>query len=100
MRGEREKLNSILPREIGDRDDPAFLPKQAVRKGRNVAHVNPGANDNAAFAHGRECGRHQLSNRRIDDRGIERFRRLFVRLPPRRRRDARQKLARPRLLDA
>ena len=78
FRGKGEKFKSILPREIGDRDDLAFLPKQTIRKGRDIAHVNPGANDNATLAHRRERGRHQFTDRRIDDRRVERLGRSFA----------------------
>ena len=78
LSGECKKIYPIPAREIGDRDDLALLPKQTIRKGWDIAHVNPGANDNATLAHRRERGRHQFPDWRIDDRGIELVGRLFA----------------------
>ena len=69
---------AVAASEIGDRADAALSPQQPVRECRDVAHVNPGA-DNGTAARGR-CKRNgdQRPGGREDQRRIERRRRLFV----------------------
>ena len=53
--------------------------RSSIGERRNVAHVNPAADDRAAaLEHAQRC-RDERTDRREDDRGIELFRRHFVR---------------------
>src|SRR5262249_49452602 len=44
---------------------------QAVRKARDVAHMDAGADHAAALARCRECGRYERADRREQDRRVE-----------------------------
>jgi hypothetical protein len=79
MRREAQKIEPIAAGKIGDRDKPTFFPEERIGKARDVAHVNSGADDGAAFLHGGERQRDERADRRVDDRRVERFGCLFVR---------------------
>ena len=70
--------SASLPRQVGDRHDLPLFPEQPVRKARDVAHVDAGADHAAALAHRLQRRRHQRADRRKDDGGVERLRRRFV----------------------
>jgi hypothetical protein len=82
----RQKLAGVLPRKIGDGDELPLLPQDALGKARNVGHVDAAAHHACAFLHRAQGGRHERSDRRENDGGIERFRRHLVGAPPRPRR--------------
>ena len=58
-RCEFEKFFAIAASQVRDRSDDAFVPKIDIGKGRDVAHVNSPANDNAAFCQRTQRGWHQ-----------------------------------------
>src|SRR3954467_12218163 len=60
-RGEREELVSVLPRQVRDRSENALAPEQVVRERRNVAHVDPGADDDATLGDRTERRRDELT---------------------------------------
>ena len=76
--GAWRRNDAVLPREIGDGQELTFLPKQRVGEARNVAHMDAGAHDPAAFADSLQRQRNQIADGREDDRGIERLRRHLV----------------------
>jgi CheY-like chemotaxis protein len=45
-----EEVDPILAGEIGDRDKPALFPQQLIGKTGNIAHMDAGADHDAAFA--------------------------------------------------
>jgi hypothetical protein len=65
---EVEELYAVVSRQIRDRQDLSLLPQQTVRKARNVAHMDTGADNATTFAHRRG---HPRADQRIDDRTIE-----------------------------
>ncbi len=73
LRGQRQELLAIGARQVGHRADAALAPQPAVREGRDVAHVDAGADDGAALARGLQRGRHQRADRREDQRRIQRL---------------------------
>ena len=52
-----------------------------VGKGRNIRHVNAGADHAPALAHRAQCQRDQRTDRRVNDGSVERHRRLVFRCP-------------------
>lgn len=46
-----EELDPIIAREVGDGEQLPLFPEYAVGKGRNIRHVNAGADHPSAFAH-------------------------------------------------
>src|SRR5262249_46641362 len=50
FRGDAHELGGILPGEICDRAQDAFSPEKVIGELRNIAHVDPAANDNSSFA--------------------------------------------------
>src|ERR1700677_3524546 len=78
-RRQLQEVEPVLPGEIGDRHELPLLPKQAIGKGRNVAHMDARANDSTAFANRLQRQGNEISGRRKDDRGVEGLRRYFVR---------------------
>src|SRR5208337_2093342 len=66
-----QKIESILPREIGDRDKLPLFPAQAVGEAWDIAHVDACANNAAALADRLERERHESANGSKDDRSIE-----------------------------
>src|SRR5262245_33836796 len=73
-----EKIYAVPAREIGDRDDLSFFPQQVIGKARDIAHVDAGAHHAAALAHRPQGGWNERAHRRVDDRGIEGFRRQLI----------------------
>src|SRR2546428_13984433 len=73
-----KKILAILTGEIGYRTYTALSPEQRIRKCRNVAHMNAGANDAAARHGRRECCRHERTNRREYQRSVQQRRRRLV----------------------
>ena len=66
-----QKLEGILAGQVGHRDHLAFFPQQPIRKRRDVAHVDAGADDTTTLADRGRCRRHQRTDRREQDGGIE-----------------------------
>ena len=66
-----EKINAILPGQVGYRYDLSFSPQDVVGKGGDVRHVYPRAHDAPAFANGAKSLRHQRPDWRVNDRGIQ-----------------------------
>src|SRR5262245_50049084 len=54
LRHKTEEFGRVAAREVSHRHDLTLFPKQAVWKGRDVAHVDAGADHAAAFAYGLE----------------------------------------------
>src|SRR5205823_13945710 len=67
----REELLPVAARQVRDRAHDTLAPQQLVREGRDVAHVDPGADDRAALCESGERSGNQLARRREDDRGVE-----------------------------
>src|SRR4029434_6239916 len=78
-RHEAEKLFAIAPGEIRDGTDRSLMPQLAVRKRRNVAHVNSAADDNAAAIENAKRGRHKRTDWRKNNRRLQSFRWRFIR---------------------
>ena len=47
-----QKLDSVSTREVRNRAERALAPQELVRKARNVAHVDAGADDGSAALDG------------------------------------------------
>lgn len=61
---------------VGHRTDAALAPQQPIGKGRNIAHVDPGANPHTAAAHGgRQLQRDQGADGSENQAGIQQVRR-------------------------
>src|SRR6266540_2581232 len=91
--GEREELVAVPPREVRDRADRPLTPEERVRKRRDVAHVDAGADDRPAGRGRAERSRDERSDRGEQDRGVERLgRRLTGRARPLRPERAREGL--------
>src|SRR5262245_28065229 len=60
---QREKFFGIAAGQVGDRAQPALLPKDPVRKARDVAHVNPTRDNRAPFLCRGERRRYKCSDR-------------------------------------
>src|SRR5205085_3368446 len=73
-RRDSEKLFAVAAGEIRDRGYRALVPKIAIRKRRNVAHVDPAADDYAAALHVSERRGNERTDRREDDRRVYFFR--------------------------
>ena len=67
--------------QIGYGEDRTLAPKLGIRKARDVAHMDSGADDSAALADCSQRGWDEGSDRRKDDGGVERNRRGLVRSP-------------------
>src|SRR5262249_60933484 len=52
VRRDLEELEPIVAGEIGDRYELPLFPERAIRKGRDVAHVDAGTDHPPALAHG------------------------------------------------
>src|SRR5690349_14289395 len=80
---QREEFAGILPGKVGDRAHAALAPEQSMRKRRDVAHVNAGADDRASARDRRQSRGHERPGGRKADRRIERRRRrLFAAAGP------------------
>ena len=73
-----EELHPVLARQIRDRADDPLVPEQLVGEGRDVAHVDPRADEDAAAGEVAERRGHELARRREDDRRVELLRRRPV----------------------
>ena len=69
--GARARNSSPSSREVRDRPDDPLAPEQLVREGRDVAHVDPGAHDDAALANVSEGGWDEGADGREDDDRVE-----------------------------
>ena len=76
MRSSRNSSPSARVRFATERID-ALAPQELVREGRDVAHVDPGADDGAAFAHVAKRGGNELAGGGEDDHRVEIFRRAL-----------------------
>ena len=76
---EREELLPVLPCQVGDRPKDSFFPQESVGEGREVAHVDPGADDRASLGGRGERRRDERSHGREDHRRVEGFRSTLVR---------------------
>ena len=65
--------NSVAVRagEVRDRPHDPLTPEELVREGRDVAHVDPGADDRATLADVAQRGRNELAGGREDDHRVE-----------------------------
>ena len=79
LRREREEVARVLARQVRDRADDALLPEQTIGKRRHVAHVDAGADDDAAGRDVRQRFGNEAADRREDDRRVERLGRRLVR---------------------
>src|SRR5205085_4005550 len=77
--GQREKFFTIAAGEVRHRTDAALVPKIAVRKRGNIAHVDPAADHRAAAFHSSQGRGNQLADWRKNDGGVEFFRRRLIR---------------------
>ena len=85
-RRELQELLAVAAGEVGDRAQLPLAPEDLVRETRDVAHVDAGADDDAAGRERAQRGRHELADRREDDRRVERLGQLVRRPRPTRRR--------------
>jgi len=69
--GEAEEIEAVLAGEIGDGEDVAFTPKEAVGEGGDIGHVNAGADDAAAFADGLERDGNEGASGGENNGGVE-----------------------------
>jgi hypothetical protein len=79
LRRQRQELLAVAARQVRHRAEDALAVEKLVGERRDVAHVDPGADDGARLAHGPQRGRHELADRREQDRGVELLRRPLVR---------------------
>jgi hypothetical protein len=79
LRGQGEELLAVLPRQVGDRADGPLLPEELVRERGDVAHVDPGADDDAAAVERAQGRWNQSADGREDDRRVQRLGRQLVR---------------------
>ena len=68
---DRQEFVTIPTGQVGNGPDRPFAPKYAVGETRNVAHVNAGANDGAAFSNSSQRDGHKVTDGRIEDGGIQ-----------------------------
>ena len=76
---EVEEHGGVGAGEIRDGEYFALLPESAIGKGRDVAHVDAAADDPTAFLDRIQCPRNERTERREDDRRVERLRWPLVR---------------------
>src|SRR5262249_1157552 len=79
LRREGKEFVSIASGEVCDGAKAALLPKEFVRKGGQVAHVDVAADDGAALADGFERQGNELARGREDDGAVQPLRRRGVR---------------------
>ena len=79
LRSQTQKIDSILPLEIGDRHELPLFPKQTIGKARDVAHMDARADDAPALADRLQRQGDETTHDRKDDCGIERVWRHLVR---------------------
>src|ERR1700737_4740280 len=51
LRDQPQEIESILPREIGDRHELPLFPEKPIGKARDIAHMDARQNDAPALAH-------------------------------------------------
>ena len=73
-----KKVNSILPREVRDRNDLTLFPEESIRKTRDVTHVNTGTHNAATLPNALQRQGYKATHRGKQDGSIERFWRKFV----------------------
>src|ERR1700683_63092 len=71
LRSEAQKIKAVLAGEIGDGQELALLPQEAVGKARDITHVDTCTDNAAALAYCLQGLRHEIAHCREDDRGIE-----------------------------
>ena len=71
---------AITASEIGDGSHDALLPQNAIRKARDVRHMDSSADGGSTLAGGPERRRHEFASGRKDQGSIKRLRRQLVRV--------------------
>ena len=71
MARRREEFDSVGASQVGDRAQDPLAPEDRVRKARDVAHVDSGADHGAAFADRLEHARNQIPDGCEDHGGVE-----------------------------
>src|SRR5262249_31760143 len=79
--GETQELRAVAPREVRHRAQHALTPETLARPRRDRAHVDAPAHHDSAGFDGGERSRHEVADRREDQRGVERFRRRATGVP-------------------
>src|SRR5258708_21301957 len=51
LRGNLKKIQPVLAREVGNRDQLSFFPEKIIREARNIAHVDSSAYHLAALSY-------------------------------------------------
>src|SRR4051794_29836346 len=72
-RREREQRVAVGARQVRHGAQGALAPKDRIRKGGDVGHVDAGAHNRAALGGYCERGGHELPDGSEDDGGVERF---------------------------
>src|ERR1035437_3891043 len=73
-----QEFLTVTTRQIGYRPNGSFFPKQLVRKGRDITHVNSTTNNCATLADCAKGSRNQRTDGCKDYGRIQLFRRLFI----------------------
>ena len=77
---EGEQVTRVVAGQVRHRAQDALLPQQLVRERGDVAHVDAGADDDAARRAGPQRRGHERAGGREDQRGVERLRSRPVRV--------------------
>src|SRR5439155_20445764 len=77
-RRELEELLGVLAGQVRDRAQDSLLPEQLVGERRDVGHVDPRTDDDAALLERAQGNRDKRADRREDDRRVERLGRLLA----------------------
>ena len=70
-RRQRQELLAVAPGQVGDRAERPLPPEDLVGEGRDVAHVDAGADHPRPLGAGPQRRRHQRADRGEDDRAVE-----------------------------
>ena len=70
-RRQREELLAVPASQVGNRTKHALAPEVLIGKGRDVAHVDAGADDYPALGHSPQRLRHEGTGRGEDDGRIQ-----------------------------
>src|ERR1035438_4022445 len=73
-----QEFLTVTTRQIGYRPNGSFFPKQLVRKGRDITHVDSTTNNGATLADSAKRSRDQRTAGCEEDGRIQLFRRLFI----------------------
>jgi len=73
-----QEFLTVTARQIGDRPHGSFFPKQFVREGRNITHVNPAATTVPPLPTARRAVGTSAPTGGKEDGRVQLFRRLFV----------------------